>query len=159
MAERLPYGLLLEEMDGYKKQDTYRNGRPSISFQKQKVRKGSMLIALNHEESKNIASHLHHVHNYKTMNDMSVTLGCEVNQVFQINREQRDKLRAVKKLEDRLQVIHKLDWVDGLDFGSYVYVAIPSSTVPVRGVVRHIGKLNGEIGTMFGVELMVCACK
>ena len=159
MANCPPYGLLLEEMDGYKKRESYRNGRPSVSFQKEKVlKKGTLLIALSHEEFKNIASHLHHVHNYKPVTDLSVSLCCETHQVFQITREQRDKIHAVKKLEDRLKAVHKLDWIDGLHFGSYVYVTIPASTVPVRGVVRHIGKLQGESGTMFGVELMVCAC-
>ena len=158
MADRLPYGLLLEEMDGYKKQESYRNGRPSVSFQREKVLKGTLLIALSHEESKNIAKHLHHVHNYKPVTDLSVSLCCETHQVFQITREQRDKIHAVGKLEDRLKAVHKLDWIDTVHLGSFVYVTIPVSAVPVRGIIRHIGKLQGERGIMFGVELMVCAC-
>lgn len=140
------------------KQDVYRRGYITVTYRQKKIRRGTLLIALTHEESKRIAGRLHHVHNYKSMGDMNVSLFCEPHLVYQITREQRNMLHGVTRLEDRLKVLDKLDWVVGLRCGSYLYVTVPSIPDPVRGFVRHIGRLRGHIGTMFGVELMVCAC-
>jgi len=150
--------LLLENVDGYKKQDAFVGGHVSISYHKQAVPKGTLLIALSREESKATASHFNPFHNYKSMTNFLVTLQCKVHQVYQITQEQRSMLQGVRRLEDRLEVLHKLDWVAKLQLGSFVYVTIPSIPVPVRGVVRHIGRLRKQVGTMFGVELMVCVC-
>jgi len=159
-VNRLPYGLLLENVDGYKKNDAFRGGgQVSASYNKQAIPKGTMLAALSYEESKATASHFNPFHNYKSVTNLSVTLHCKVHQVYQITREQRDILQGVRSLEDRLKVLHKLDWVAELQLGSFVYVTIPSIPVPVRGVIGHIGTLRKQIGTMFGVELMVqCMC-
>ena len=143
-------------MDGYKKQDTFRSGHSSVSYLKEKVCKGTLLVALSHEESRKIASHLHHVHNYKSLANMAVSLYCDARQVRQITRDQRDMLHGVRKLEVRIDMLHEIDWVSSLILGSCVYVYISNINTHVRGVVRHIGKLPGEIGTMYGVELMVC---
>jgi len=145
-------------VDGYKKEDVFRGGHVSISYNKQAIPKGTLLIALSHEESKATASRFNPFHNYKLVADMSVTLHCKVHQVYQITREQRDMLRGVRRLEDRLEVLHKLDWATKLNLGSFIYVTIPSIPVPVRGIVRHIGRLRKQVGTMFGVELTVCVC-
>ena len=155
--ERLPYGLLLETVDGHKRQEGYRAGHVSISFSKQKVPKGTLLIALSHEESRATAGHFKTFHNYKSMADFKITLCCNVHQVYQITREQRDVLRGIRRLEDRVKVLNKLDWIDRLNLGSIIYVTIPSVPVPVKGMIHHIGRLNGEVGTMFGVEMLVCS--
>jgi len=157
-VDHLPYGLLLENVDGYKQRYSFRGEHVSIFYNKQTVPKGTLLAALSHEESKATASHFNPFHNYKSMDNMSVTLYCNAHQVYQITQERRDMLLGVRRLEDRLEVLHKLDWVTKLHLGSFVYVTIPSIPVPVRGVVCHIGRLNTQIGTMFGVELMVCVC-
>ena len=153
--DTLSYGLLLEETVGYKKLDTSRSGRPSITYQKQKIAKGTLLVTSPHEESQNIASHLHHVHKYKPMGEMGVSLYCDANQVYRITREQRDMLFGVRNMESRLEELYKLGWVCKLDFGSSVYVTIPTIPTPVSGVIRHVGKICGQLGTVFGVELMV----
>jgi len=145
-------------VNGYKKQESFRGGHVSTSYHKQAVCKGTLLIALSHEESKATASQFSPLHNYKSLTDMSVTLYCNAHQVYQLTREQRYMLHEVRRLEDRLEVLHKLDWVAELHLGSFVYVTIPSIPVPVRGIIRHIGRLRKHLGTMFGVELIVCVC-
>ena len=80
----LPYGLLLENVDGYKKQESFRGGHVSISYNKEAVPKGTLVIALTHEESKATASHFNPFHNYKSITNFSVTLHCKVHQVYQI---------------------------------------------------------------------------
>jgi len=157
-VDHLPYGLLLENVDGYKKENVFRGEYVSISYHKQAVPKGTLLIALSHEESKATASCFNPFHNYKSMTNFLVTFYCKVHQVYQITREQRDMLLGVRRLENRLEVLHKLDWIAKLQLASCVYVTIPSIPVPVRGIIRHIGTLKKQIGTMFGVELMVCVC-
>ena len=151
--DHLSYGLLLEEKVGYKKQDTVSSGS-TVTYHKVKVLKGTLLITLSHEESI-IVSHSHHVHNYKSMGGMGVSLYCDAHQVYQITREQRDMLLGVRNMESRIEEVHKLEWVSSLDFGSSVYVSIPTISTPVRGAIRHVGKIRGQAGTMFGVELMV----
>ena len=154
--EHLPYGLLLETVYGHKKHKAFRAGHVSFSFFKQKVPKGTLLITLSYEESRAIAGHFKPLHNYKSMTDFKITLYCNVHQVYQITREQRDMLHGIGRLEDRVKVLDKLDWMVRLNLGSVIYVTIPSVPVPVRGMIRHIGRLNGEMGTMFGVEMLVC---
>ena len=154
--EYLSYGLLLEDTVGYKKLDTLRSGRPSITYRKQKITKGTLLVTSPHEESQNVASHLNHVHKYKPLGEMGVSLYCDAHQVYQITRKQRDMLFGIRKLENRVEELHKLDWVCNLNFGSSVYVTIPTIPTPVRGVIRYVGKICGQLGKMFGVELMVC---
>ena len=151
--DHLSYGLLLEERVGYKKQDAVSSGS-TVTYHKVKVLKGTLLITLSHEESI-IVSHSHHVHNYKSMGGMGVSLYCDADQVYQITREQRDMLLGVRNMESRIEEVHKLEWVSSLDFGSSVYVSIPTISTPVRGAIRHVGKIRGQAGTMFGVELMV----
>ena len=53
-------------------------------------------------------------------------------------------------------MLHDLDWVEKLQCRSIVYVTIPTTPTPVRGIISHVGPLKGEAGTKFGIELLVC---
>ena len=69
---------------------------------------------------------------------------------------QQDFLLAVKQTHYRMEVLErKLQWVELLTVGSEVYVTIATIPAPVRGIVRYIGKLSGEEGKQFGIEIMV----
>ena len=39
-----------------------------------------------------------------------------------------------------------------------MYVTIPNLYTVSKAIVRYVGKLPGECGIKFGVELLVCSC-
>jgi len=119
------------------------------------VPKGTLLITLSPAESKETAGHFEPLHNYKSVNSQ-ITLYCTTTEVKQLTYKQKDLLVGINRLESRLEVLHKLDWVDKLDIRSPVFVTIPTITVPVQGIIRYIGALSQEVGTKFGIELLVC---
>ena len=155
--DRLPYGLLLKDVPGYVLVDLYVKDKIVTSCNKQTVEKGTILITLSHEEAKVTASKFNPPHNYKAaVLQEKVTLHCDQSQVYPLNRKQRDLIQGVRGLQDRLEVIHKLEWVEKLHLGSFVYVTVPTIPVPVKGIINHLDRLPGEAGIKFGVELMVC---
>ena len=84
------------------------------------------------------------------------TLHCTLTELKQLTCKQNNLLMGVSRLDSRLEVLCKLDWVEKLDIESIVYVTIPTITVPVQGIIRFIGKLPEEVGTKFGIEILVC---
>ena len=153
--EDLPYGLLLERVYEYRQKHT----APSKQFiQKsghQEIRKfalkGSLVVAISHMPSVSGA-------NYRTLSKPSISLHCRIQQVHKLTEQQKDLLEGVEHLQDRTEVLHKLDWVQNLRVNYLVHVAIPTIPKPVKAVIQYIGKLPEEKGTKFGLELNVCTC-
>ena len=76
--------------------------------------------------------------------------------ILHITMLQRDFLLGVKQTHYRMEVLERrLQWVELLTVGCEVYVTIATIPVPVKGIVRYIGKLSGEEGKQFGIEIMV----
>ena len=155
--DQKPFGLLLEDVIGISHENILVDDQIAMCNQKLLVAKGSLLTVLSHKETKTIASDIKALHNYKFyVGYLTITLHCNASQVFPITRNQRALLQGVPRKSDRIEVLHNLDWVEKLEFGSIVYVTIPTNTIPVRGIVNHVGPLEGEVGTKFGIELQVC---
>ena len=155
--EQKPFGLLLEDVIGNSHEDILVDDQMATYHQKLLVAKGSLLTVLSHKEAKIIASDIKALHNYKfILGGLTITLHCSASQVFPITENQRALLQGVPRKSDRIEVLHNLDWVEKLHFGSFVYVTIPTIATPVRGIVSHVGPLEGEVGTKFGIELQVC---
>ena len=126
-------------------------------YQKHLVPKGTLLTVMSHGETRITADEFDPPHNYKcVMDHETVTLYCKPTEVHQLTKSERNLLNGVPMTNERIEVLHNLDWVGKLHFGSIVYVTIPTIPVPVRGVVCYIGQLEGEVGTKFGIELLVC---
>ena len=49
-----------------------------------------------------------------------------------------------------------MEWAEKLREKSTVFINIPAFSTAAKGIVHYIGKLPGETGTKFGVELLVC---
>ena len=154
--DRLPYGLLLEDVTGYVQTDMYLKGKIVSTCNKQTVEKGTLLITLSHEEAKATARKFTSPHNYKAaVSQEKVTLHCVSDQVYQLTRQQRDLMQGVRGLHDRLEVVKNLEWVEKLNLGSVIHVTVPTIPLPVKGIIRHLDRLPGQAGIKFGVELMV----
>ena len=154
----LPYGILLKHVVGFKKKDNkFKIIRPVTVYDEQGilVREGTLVVALSQAESIKTEGVFDPLHNYKCM-DSSITLHCASTEVKQLTCKQKDLLMGVYKLDSRLEVLSKLDWVDTLDIDSLVFVTIPTIAVPVQGIIRFIGTLPEEVGTKFAIELLVC---
>lgn len=157
--EGQPFGLLLKDAIGYLKEDSDIQGISDLQKCKHLIGKGSLLTVLSDKEAESTASHFDPPHNYKYVSDqLTLTLHCKPDQVHPLTVHQRDLLGGIKQENDRILVLHNLDWVDKLKVKSSVYVTIPATSVPVKGVVRYIGPLKEETGINFGVELLVSVC-
>lgn len=153
----LPYAVLLQDTNGYKESKsmfTY-----GSSFSCKNVLKGTILLRLSQEEVRE----LRHQQtcsgppfNFKVHGDSGVKLFCRTNDVHLLNYKQKEILLALSTALDRFEAVHKLEWAEKLTEGSNVYVVnMPTFPAAVKGIVRYIGKLPGESGTKFGVELLV----
>ena len=157
--EHKPFGLLLVNVTGNSHVDFVVDDQMVTCHQKFLVPKGSLLTVLSEKEAKVIAGDIKPLHNYKFVSGHHpITLHCNPSQVFPITRNQRALLNGVPRESDRVEVLHNLDWVEKLILGSFVYVTIPTIPTPVKGIVHHVGPLEGEAGTKFGIELQVCGC-
>ena len=155
--QKLPYGLLLEDVIGYLHEFDVIEDQIVTHDVERLVDKGSLLTVMSQDEAKEIAGHITPLPNYKhVFNQLTITLHCTSNDLFSITKRQRDLLNGVSKKDDRIEVLHNLDWVEKLRHGSYVYVTIPTIPTPVSGVICHMGPLEGEQGTKFGILLQVC---
>ena len=160
MEQEKPFGLLLEDVIGNSHQHIVIDDQIITHHQKFLVVKGSLLTAMSQKEAKAIAGDIEPLHNYKFVSDyhQQITLHCKPYQVFLVTKGQRALLNGVPRESDRIEVLHNLDWVEKLNYGSYVYVTISTIPTPVRGIVYHFGPLEGEAGTQIGIELQVCGC-
>ena len=158
MDSHLPYGILLKNIPGYNKKEKKSKRRKSVKGYDEQpvlVPEGTLVATLSQAESINACGVFDPLHNYKCI-DSSITLHCTLTEVKQLTCKQKDLLMGVTRLDSRLEVVCKLDWVDKLDIKSIVYVTIPTITVPVKGMIRFIGTLPEEVGIKFGIELLVC---
>ena len=158
MDSRLPYGILLKNIPGYSKKEKKSKHKKTVrGYDEQPVLVpgGTLVITLSQAESISTYGVFDPLHNYRCI-DSSITLHCTLTEVKQLTCKQKDLLMGVTRLDSRLEVLCKLDWVDKLDVESIVYVTIPMITIPVRGIIRFIGTLPEEVGTKFGIEFLVC---
>ena len=154
--EQKCFSLLLEDVIGCSHQDVLVDDEFHTYHQKFLVVKGSVLSVMSQVEAKIITGDNKSRHNYKFIDHYLITLYCKPSQVYPITKNQRALLNGVPRESDRIEMLHNLDWVEKLHFGSTVYVTIPTIPTPVKGYVYHVGPVEGEAGTKFGIELMVC---
>ena len=154
--EEMLFGILTENIIGYTSLEILIESQGITTYQKREVIKGTLLAVMSNNEARMTADRFDPPHNYKCVLDHEITtLYCKPTEVYRLTKSERNLLQGVPRNDERIEVLHNLDWVDKLHFGSCVYVTIPTIPVPVRGVVCHIGGLIGEVGTKFGIELLV----
>ena len=152
----LPYAILLQDIHGYKENKLvfgYSSG-----FSNKYVLRGTLLVKLSQDEVREVThqSGITPPLNFKVLKEPAVKLHCKVNNVLLLNYKQKELLLAIGSINDRFDAADKVEWAEKLTEGSTVYVSIPTISTTTKGIVRYIGKLPGEVGTKFGVELLVC---
>ena len=153
----LPYAILLYDLNGYKENKSM-FGYGS-TFSSKYVLRGTLLTRLSQEEVRELR--LQQAagtpqFNFKVLKEASMKLCCNADQVFLLNYKQKELLLAITSASDRYASIGRVEWAEKLLEESTVYVAIPTLPETAKGTVRYIGKLPGESGIKFGVELLVC---
>lgn len=157
------YAILLESAVGYKEPSWIEYARDwrlgkGKQFSEKNVVGGTLLEALSEKEILVLAPHFDPLLNYKVMfSDHVVWLHCNPKQIQMLNFEEIKYLQAVKSCNDRLDALPKLDWIESLILGTGAFVNMPTVFGhPVRVTVRYVGDIpGGELGTYFGVELLV----
>ena len=150
------YAILLEDRYGYKETGPLKDfkswavGKP---YTDRIVLAGSLLQILTDDEVAPLAHYFQPPPNYKVLGE-SVKIYCDGAWIHPLSTRQRDLLLAVKSANDRITVYQNLEWVEQLQEGSKVYVKVHDVCEPVRATVHYIGKLPGENGIQFGVELL-----
>lgn len=158
---RRSYALLLEDVKGYKKYSVFEG-----ELTNKVITKGSLLVQLSKKDISKIKDTYNCTVNYMEYAIPSTECYLFVNnhEVCLVTHEQRDLLYGIEGLTERLEVYNRLGWIEKLTEYSEVYVTIATVTYPLRGTVRWIGKLAGEHGKKFGIELLVtiiiylCVC-
>ena len=153
----LPYAILLQDVNGHKESKTV-FGYGGFSFSNKYVLRGTLLTRLAHEEVRELAhqSGFTPQLNFKALKEPAVKFHCKVNNVLLLNYKQKELLLAINSTNDRFEAVGKVEWAEKLTEESTVYVSIPTIHTTAKGIVHYIGKLRGETGTKFGVELLVC---
>ena len=153
----LMYAILLENRHGYKETGLLKDftkwtvGKP---YTEKMVLAGNLLQILSDDEVASLAQHFQAPPNYKVLGESGVRLHCIEAWVHRLTTKQKDLLFAVKSTHDRVASYQNLEWVEQLQVGSKVYVRVHNVYEPVRATVHYIGKLLGENGIRFGVELL-----
>ena len=151
----LPYAILLQDVNGqveYKSVSGY-----GYSFRNQYVLRGTLLARLPQlEVDGRRHQEINPPMNFRVLKEPAVTLHCKMNDVLLLNYEQKELLLPIGSTNDRFEAVDKMEWAEKLTLGSLVYVSIPTLRKPAEGVVHYFGKLPGEDGTKFGIELLVC---
>ena len=159
MSSKLSYGLLLDDMKGYRRLSAFVNkDQLEGEITHKVVSRGSLLVQLNKTIIKAFKETFNCIVNYMVYSIPSTDTYLMVgsHKVCMITNEQRDFLYGIVGLTERLEVYNRLGWIEKLTEGSEVYVTIYTTPYPVKGIVRWIGKLAGEYGKKFGIELLVC---
>ena len=159
MSNKLKYALLLGDVKGYRKLSAFvTEGNLEGELTHAIISKGSLLVKLNKHDVSAIKETYGYNVNYAVysvpLTDSYLLVGDQ--EVHIITREQRDFLYGIEGNTERVEVFKRLEWIQELTVDSEVYVTIATTPHPVKGVVRWIGKLPGEHGKKFGVELLVC---
>ena len=153
----LPYAVLLQDVTGHKQ---YRSFILGPCFGNQPVLRGTLLLRLSPEEVRGLNQYQSvnaTPFNFKVQEEPSIKIYCNAHVVQLLNYEQMEILLAIRSLHNRFNAVDKLEWADKLKEGSTVYVTIPTLPTVAKGVVRYAGKLPGESGRYFGVEMLVCS--
>ena len=151
---RLDYALLMEEMCGRKYLSHCKLSNPN-AYDPKIVVKGSLLKAVSLKECNDLVKKSGSAFNYKVMDDFDIKLQCTTVQIRQLTDFQMQLLQAVEHLQDRVEVLHKLDWAEGLRDGVGIHVTIPTYPHPIKGIIKQFGRLPDKIGINFQVELIV----
>ena len=159
MSSKLKYALLLDNVKGYRILSTFIN-KDSLGGELLHVifSKGSLLVKLNKQDisafKKTYGCNVNYAVYSIASNDSYLLVGNHI--VHTITTEQKDFLYGIERHIERIEVYKNLEWIEKITVGSKVYVTISTTPYPVKGVVRWIGKLLGEYGKKFGIELLVC---
>ena len=148
-VDKLDHALLLEDMCGRNCVTDCELYNPVI------VSKGTLLKTISFEDFDVTIRQLDFQCNYKVMDDENIKLQCNPVAVYQLTNWQMQLLEAVEHLQDRIEVVHKLEWAEGLRPGISVYVTIPIYPYPVKGIIHHCGRVPDKHGIYFRVELIV----
>ena len=155
---RLSYALLLEDVKGYKKYSAFVKGdKPEGELTHKVISKGSLLVQLSKNDVSKIQDTYKYLVNYMEYAIPSTECYLLVgdHEICSVSNQQRDLLYGIEGLTERLEVYKRLGWIEKLTEGSEVYVTIATVPYPIRGIIRWIGKLTGELGKKFGIELVV----
>lgn len=153
----LSYAVLVQDVNGYKENKSMFSY--SSTFTSKYVLRGSLLTRLSHQEIEELRQHQTGntpPFNFKVIGETSVKLHCEADDVRLLSYKQKEILLAINSTVDRFYAIDKLEWAEKLTEESTVYVNVPTLCTVAKGVVHYVGKLPGESGTKFGIELLVC---
>ena len=153
----LPYAVLLQDANGYKENKSVFTG--SSSFSHRNILRGTLLSRLSQEEVRELKHHQSGnvpQFNFKALRESTIKVYCNAHVVQLLNYKQKELLLGIESPTDRFGAVDKVEWAEKLLEGSNVYVAIPNHYTVAKGIVRHVGKLPGEAGIKFGVELLVC---
>ena len=153
----LPYAVLLQDTNGYKENKSVFTG--SSSFGNRHILRGTLLSRLSHEEIRELKHHQSGnipLFNFKVFGEPSIKVYCNAHLVQQLNYRQKELLYGIEDPADRFVAVNKVEWAEKLLEGSNVYVTVPNLYIAGKGIVRYVGRLSGEAGIKFGVELLVC---
>ena len=150
----LPHAVLLQDATGYKQSKSLFG---YSSFNSKHILRGTLLIRLSQEEVRELkqyqSGNMPSSFNFKVLGEPSIKVYCNAHP---LNYKQKELLLGIQSVADRFDAADKLKWAEKLVEGSNVYVSIPNHRIVVKGIVRYVGKLPGEAGIKFGVELLVC---
>ena len=152
------YAVLMKSGHGYQKE-----AKDGTQLKPVAIHKGTLLVYLDSLTTNKIQEKYDRLVNYKVADrcdnsQSEAFLFAVTESLLHITTSQRDFLLGIKQTHYRMEVLERLQWVDSLIVGSNVYVTIATIPAPVKGTIRYIGKLPGEEGRKFGIELMVCIC-
>jgi len=156
------FALLLEDVKGFRESVSYTGEPPKLV--NKGILGGFLITVLKSSDVVAIKEANGCLVNYKldkldTQLRYEVYLYAEPSYVQKLTHLERELMLGVKSLHNRLRMRNKLEWILSLGKGSEVCVTIPTIHNPVRGVVRYIGGLSGELGRQFGIEILVCPCQ
>ena len=153
----LPYAVLLQDTNGYKENKSVFTG--SSSFSPLNILRGTLLTRLSHAEVRELKhnqSGNNPLFNFKVLGEPSIKVYCNARVAQLLNYKQKELLHGIEATADRFVAVNKVEWAEKLLEGSNVYVSTPNHYTVGKGIVRYVGKLPGEAGIKFGVELLVC---
>ena len=152
----LLHAVLLEDATGYKQRKSLLPFS-NPSFGSKHILRGTLLLRLSQEEVTELkqyrSGNMPSSFNFKVLGEPSIKVYCNPRP---LNYKQKELLLGIESVADRFNAADKLRWAGELVEGSNVYVSIPNHHIVAKGIVRYVGKLPGEAGIKFGVELLVC---
>ena len=119
------------------------------------VLKGNLLLAIPEDEP-NLRSDEKRTGNYRLVNDETITVRAETDDIAPLSDCEFQLLVAIKSPLARYKVFssNEMKWGLGLKPGSAVNVTIQGN-VRVRAIIRCVKDVAKHSGKLFGVEIMV----